>query len=173
LGFIGQGSNSSAAFFLFGGVLFPALFFVGLATFVRVLQATGEDLLYARGINRIRHFYEELAPQMRDYFILSSHDDIVGVLGNMSVTPSRWQLLFTGAGMVAVINSVIVGVLVGVVITNLVGLGLAFKVGCGVGTFVVSVLVHHRYQEVTLRRADQHIPVLFPSNAEDERLQIE
>jgi hypothetical protein len=170
LGFFGQGSNRAMAFFLFAGVLFPVLLFVGLATFIRVLQATREDLLYARGINRIRHFYQELAPQMRDYFILSAHDDISGVLGNMGLAPSRWQLLFTGAGMVAVINSVIAGVLVGVVITQFVGLDLLFEVVCGVGTFLVSVLIHHHFLEATLRQADQHMPVLFPSNAEDKQL---
>src|SRR5262245_9480747 len=75
LGFIGQGSGSEELFYLFGLVLFPSLLFLGLATFARVLQSSIEDFLYARGINRIRHFYIELVPQMQDYFILSSNDD--------------------------------------------------------------------------------------------------
>lgn len=171
LGFIGQTPDNANAFVLFGAVLFPVLLFIGIATFVRVLQATGEDLLYGRGINRIRHFYQELAPQMAGYFILSAHDDIAGVLGNMSLKPSPWQLLFTGAGMVAVINSVIAGVVVGVVIVQLIGLGLLLKITCGAIAFLASLLFHLWYQQTILNRADQHIPVLFPSGAKDRQAQ--
>jgi hypothetical protein len=172
LGFLGQGPTRSTAFFLFGAVLFPALFFVGLATFIRVLQATREDLLYARGINRIRHFYTELAPQLQTYLILSAHDDIVGVFRNMGLTPSRWQFVFTGAGMVAVINSVIAGVVVGMLITQVVALGLPIEVGGGIGMFLVSTLIHYRHLEATLRQADQQIVVRFPSTLEDKQIEL-
>ncbi|HEX3215024.1 MAG TPA: hypothetical protein VH016_20840, partial [Actinomycetota bacterium] len=37
----------------------PAVFFLGLVTYVRVLQSSIEDILYARAINRIRHYYTE------------------------------------------------------------------------------------------------------------------
>ena len=173
LGFLGQGATQTTAFFLFGAVLFPALFFVGLATFIRVLQATREDLLYARGINRIRHFYTELAPQLQTYLILSAHDDITGVFRNMSLTPSRWQFVFTGAGMVAVINSVIAGVVVGMLITQVVDLGLPIEVGAGIGMFMVSTIIHYRYLESTLRQADQQLPVRFPSTEEDKRIEMD
>jgi hypothetical protein len=166
LGFLGQGATGTTAFFLFGAVLFPALFFIGLATFIRVLQTTREDLLYARGINRIRHFYLELAPQLQTYLILSPHDDIAGVFKNMSLTPSRWQFVFTGAGMVAVITSVLAGVVVGMLITQVVDLGLPIEVGAGIGMFLISTLIHYRYLEATLRRADQQLAVRFPSTGE-------
>jgi hypothetical protein len=172
LGFLGQGATGTTAFFLFGAVLFPALFFVGLATFIRVLQATREDLLYARGINRIRHFYLELAPQLQTYLILSPHDDIMGVFRNMGLTPSRWQFVFTGAGMVAVINSVIAGVVVGMLITQVIALDLPIQVGAGIGTFLVSTIIHYRYLEATLRHADQQIPVRFPTTVEDKQIEM-
>jgi hypothetical protein len=37
----------------------PTLFFMGLITFERVLQSGSADVIYARGINRIRHLYLE------------------------------------------------------------------------------------------------------------------
>ncbi len=69
-------------------MLFPLLFFLGLVSFERVLQSAIEDIVCARGMNRIRHLYVELAPQVKDYFILSIHDDEAGAHGNMSMQMS-------------------------------------------------------------------------------------
>ena len=76
LAFIGQASGLSEGFFLFGLVLFPSLLFLGIFTFKRVLQTAVEDIIYARGINRIRHYYVELAPEVRRYFAHAIHDDL-------------------------------------------------------------------------------------------------
>jgi hypothetical protein len=65
LAFIGQVSHLGTAFFVFSLVLFPSLFFMGLVTFVWVVQATDTIIIYGRGINRIRHLYLEYAPQMQ------------------------------------------------------------------------------------------------------------
>src|SRR5260370_32071759 len=86
---------------------------MGLPTFERVLQAGAADLIYASGINRIRHLYLEYAPQMQPYFILSTHDDREGILGHEAMALSWWQVFFNIAGMIAVINSVLAGSFVG------------------------------------------------------------
>src|SRR5215813_8426692 len=106
-----MGAGVGHAFYLFGLVLFPSLAFLGLVTFERVLQSGIEDLRYARGINRIRHLYQEHAPEMRPYFVLSADDDEVGVMGNAAMHWGGWggggQIFLSTAGMIAVINSVI------------------------------------------------------------------
>jgi hypothetical protein len=91
----------------------------------------------------------------------------------MSLTPSRWQFVFTGAGMVAVINSMIAGVVVGMLLTQMVDLGLPIEVGAGIGMFLVSTLIHYRYLEATLRQADRRLPVRFPSTAEEKRIEMD
>ena len=68
-----------------------------------------EDLFYGRAVNRIRGYYVEHAGTEARYFMLSTHDDAVGVLSNMGLTPSRWQLYLTAASAVAVVNSVVGG----------------------------------------------------------------
>jgi hypothetical protein len=90
LAFVGQLSNLGTALFVFSLVVIPTLFFMGLITFERLLQANSASLTYARGINRIRHLYLEYAPQMQPYFILSSHDDARGILADMGVTHLGW-----------------------------------------------------------------------------------
>ena len=78
MAFIGQVSGMNDAFFVFGLVLFPSLIFLGFVTFDRVLQTALEDWIYASEINRIRHYYAEIAPEMKRYFIQSTHDDAPG-----------------------------------------------------------------------------------------------
>ena len=90
LAFVGSLSRSGTglgeAFYAFALVLLPSLMFLGIVTFERVLQSAIEDTFYARGINRIRHLYQEQAPEMLPYFILSAHDDDAGVMGNMAMS---------------------------------------------------------------------------------------
>ncbi len=62
LAFVAQLSHFGTAFFVFSLVAIPTLFFIGLITFERMLQANSATLKYARGMNRIRHLYLEYAP---------------------------------------------------------------------------------------------------------------
>jgi hypothetical protein len=172
LAFVGGLSRSGAgvgqAFYLFGLVLFPSLAFLGLVTFERVLQSGLEDLLYARGINRIRHLYQEHAPQMRPYFILSAHDDEAGVMGNAAMHSGIWQTFLSTAGMIAVINSVIVGAFVGLLLSALpAALPLGVLVGVGVAVFLVTVFLYQRHQWLQGRRNLGALRARFPSRAED------
>jgi len=61
LALVGQISHLGTAFFMFSLVVLPTLLFMGLITFERVLQSGSADIIYARGINRIRHLYLEYA----------------------------------------------------------------------------------------------------------------
>jgi len=167
LAFIGQASHLGTAFDVFALVLFPTLFLLGGFTFRRVLQSAVEDFFLALGINRIRHFYLEVAPELSEYFMLSTHDDQAGVMANMAVRPSRWQLFLTTAGMVAVINSVLAGVFGAVVVEVLGPRTLALPTAVGIALFCLSVFAHQRYQLVAfLGVSSEHHP-LFPSPPEN------
>ena len=48
LAFVGQISHLGTDFFIFGLVLFPSLFFMGLVTFEWVLQATNTIIIWER-----------------------------------------------------------------------------------------------------------------------------
>jgi hypothetical protein len=162
LAFIGQISRLGTAFFVFSLVLFPSLFFMGLVTFERVIQSTYAVIVYARGINRIRHLYVEYAPQMQPYFILSSHDDSESVVSSLGVRVSWWQIFLIAPGILAVINSVIAGVFVGLLLYALFTLPLLACTSAGVVTFLVSVVILQRYHWKRFKQTEQ-IPVLFPS----------
>jgi hypothetical protein len=164
LAFIGQVSGMGEAFFLFGLVLFPSLFFLGIVTFDRVLQTALEDWVYACEINRIRHYYVELAPEIKRYFIQSTHDDKPGALQGIGINPSKWQHFLTSAGMVAVINSVLAGVFAGMLFRFAFSLPIYTAAGSGLAVFVVSVVVLQRYQLNKFALVESRLKMLFPSD---------
>jgi hypothetical protein len=88
LGFIGQISTVGDTFTVFALTVLPTLYVLGLFTFVRLVQSVAEDFQYGRAINRIRHHYLELAGDKAHLFMMSAHDDAIGVLANMGVKHS-------------------------------------------------------------------------------------
>ncbi len=163
LAFVGQISHLGMAFFVFSLVIIAALFVMALITFERVLESSNTDFIYTRGINRIRHLYLEYAPQMQPYFILSSHDDPGGKLEDLGVMhPSRWQVFFSMAGMVAMITSVLAGSFVGLLLAAFT-LPLAVTTSAGVVTFLVSISLHQRYQWRQWMQLGRDLPAVFPS----------
>jgi hypothetical protein len=61
LGFVSQVSAGGELFQLFALTVLPTLFFLGLSPFARLVQSSIEDVLHGRAINRIRHYYREMA----------------------------------------------------------------------------------------------------------------
>lgn len=166
LAFIGQISHLGGVFFIFALALFPSLLFLGLVTFERVLQSAIEDIVCMRGMNRLRHFYVELAPQIKDYFILSINDDEIGVHGNICMPKLWWQLFLTTAGMIAAINSILAGAFAGLLIYHFFASPLLLCLSVAIVIFLVVLVAHQRYQWGVWRREERCLNVLFPSEGE-------
>jgi hypothetical protein len=166
LGFIGQASRMGETFLIFAFVLLPTLLFLGLVIFERLLQSAIEDTLYARGINRIRHFYLERAPATQPYFVLSDRDDNAGVMGNMGIERSNLQVLLTNAGMISVVNGVIAGVLVGLALHTALSFSTTLSAISGGVAALGLVFVQTRYQFGQWAKNDRRLTVMFPSDPE-------
>jgi hypothetical protein len=168
LAFIGQISEMGSAFFVFALILLPSLIFIGLVTFVRVNQTGTEDMVAARGINRIRHYYAEVAPATEQYFILSTHDDMVGYVQNFGGQVSIWQMFLSTAGLVSVINSILTAVFVGLLAMFLLRASPLLCILAGVVVFLVSVALYTRYQHRDWVENEKHLKILFPSDEQVE-----
>lgn len=162
LSFIGQMSELGTAFFAFALILFPAVLFIGVVTFARVLQTAVEDGISALGMARIRHYMMETAPHIKPYFVGATNDDIAAMQKSLGANRGSWQLFLTTAGMVSVVNSLIVGVLVGLVALML-SAAVVITVVIGMVVFIVSMVLHTRYQIARWRVVDRDFPPLFPS----------
>ena len=165
LGFLAQISEVGDAFDVFSLTVLPTLYVLGLFTFVRLVETTVEDFLYGRAINRIRHHYLELAGGQAQLFMLSAHDDAMGVLANMGLRPSRWQTWFTVASMVAVINSVVGGSAVAIAVGAIADAPLGVSAGIGGVAAIASILALRRHERRMIE-ASGHEGVLFPTPGE-------
>ena len=162
LGFVAQISATGDTFRVFALVVLPTLFVLGVFTFVRLADSAVEDLFYGRAINRIRSYYHQLAGPEARYFMLLPYDDVPAVLRNMGLTPSGWQLYFTSASAIAVVNSVVGGAALAIAcwVAFDASLGTAAVVGC---VFAIASVAAHVYW--LRRRLERGVAadVLFPS----------
>jgi len=150
LAFVGQMSRLGAAFYAFALILLPVLAFVGIVTFVRLVQSSIEDLAYANRIARLRSFYLQVAPALEPY--------LVAVLGTRSAAPlppSAWQLTLTAAGMVAVINSVVVAACASLVLEAAGVHSLAIPIALGAVIGAAAFTLHERHHR---RARDAYSP---------------
>ena len=69
LAFIGQMSRLGAAFYAFALILLPVLVFVGLVTFLRLVQSSLEDIAFAHRIALLRDLYLRLSPELEPYVL--------------------------------------------------------------------------------------------------------
>jgi hypothetical protein len=167
LAFVAQISGMGETFLAFALVIFPTLLFLGIATYVRLLQTAMADILYLRGINRIRHFYTEIAPKSQPYFILSIFDDRSGVIDALGIKRSPWQGIFSISGVVATVNSVLAGVFAGLLASLLENQAIGFPLLIGFLTLAISFFLHLHNQQKTYARFLRNNKVLFPSDQDD------
>jgi hypothetical protein len=164
LGFASQVSEGGDVFQLFSLAALPTLYFLGLFTFVRLVESSVEDVIYGRAINRIRH-YLELAGEEARYFMMSGNDDVPGVLANMGLgTGSRWQLFFTTASAVSVVNGMVGGSCVAILLGVTLDLPLAVAAVAGAAFVVASVALYQRYDLSHHVQAAERRDALFPSS---------
>jgi hypothetical protein len=163
LGFIAQISSVGDAFDVFALTVLPTLFALGVFTFVRTVESSVEDILYGRAINRIRAYYLEQAGPEARWFVMGGHDDALGVITNMGLTPSRWRLYFTVSNMIATVNSVVGGSAVALAVGRLLDAPLGVAAAVGAVVAVGSFLMHRRWDRLLHERSGGHRDSLFPS----------
>jgi hypothetical protein len=129
-----------------------------------VLQSSVEDILYARAINRIRHYYTELDPARAHYFLLSGRDDVRGALQNMYLRDSWTQFLFTLPSAVAVINGLLAGVTVALAVVLSTGAPLPVTVLAGTASGTTVLALHLVYQVRRFASMKVGIEAVFPSS---------
>jgi hypothetical protein len=165
LGFVSQVSGGGSEIFqLFALTVLPTVFLLGLFTFVRLVQSSVEDILYGRAINRIRQYYLQLAGDDARYFMMSGHDDPLGVITNMGVSAaSRWQLFFTSSSAVAVVNSVVGAGALAILLGVTFDLPLSVAAVAGVAILLASIAFHVRFDRRHHEQLGGHREVLFPT----------
>src|SRR5690349_20645475 len=66
-------------------LMLPTALLVALPTVIRISDANIEDIGLVIGMNRLRHAYLELAPELEPYLMTAQHDDLAGVMQTFSL----------------------------------------------------------------------------------------
>jgi hypothetical protein len=170
LALVGQATDFGTGFVVFALVLLPVAYFLGVATVVRLGQVNWEDAVWVQGMNRIRHAYLEIAPELEPYFVTSKYDDELGVLQSsvaMRELPPKTQLFVAVPGVVAVIDSAVAGAIAGIAAIGL-DLGTAGALALGGAAFLVSLSAFFAYGRREIAKGPTDMMPMFPAPSSDE-----
>jgi ribose/xylose/arabinose/galactoside ABC-type transport system permease subunit len=110
----------------------------------------------------VRTFYVALAPELEQYLLFPRAPPADG----RRLEPSGWQLSLTTAGMVAVVNSLVIGASAGLVLAALGDGPLAVTLGVGAFVAVLALAVHRGHHR---RALDAYDPEAIDRFATEER----
>jgi hypothetical protein len=148
-----------------GLVILVGLFLLGFITFRRTIETDINMKIYARGLNRIRRYFVQLDPDLREYLLLPISDDQPR-FGTLGWLPSGGQF-FSLESMVAVINSTIATVAVSAFARGILELE-NLQVGIDILTFLVVCGAHYRYMSNRFKKAENQAEnqpgIRFPSH---------
>ena len=121
----------------------PALFVLGELTFAAMWHNTVENLVLLRKMQAIRGYYRGLVPEASQFFDPPEADALhQAALGTVGLRVAPLQLLFTGASVVAAINSIL-----GLLAARQGQLGDSVAVVVGLAVAVILFGLHLLYQQ--------------------------
>ncbi len=168
LALVAQATQFGDGFVAFALVLLPVVYFLGIATVVRLGQVNWEDAVWVQGMNRIRNAYLELAPELEPYFVTSRYDDGRGILQSsmaMRDWPGWTQAFVAVPGVVAVVDSVVREAVGGIAVIG-VDWGTAAALAVGAAVFAVSLLGFVTWGRRKMGRGRKTLSPLFPTTPE-------
>lgn len=85
LALVAQAAHFSEAFYAVAVFMLAVVFFTGIATIRRLMMLNRDDYHMVVGMNRLRHGYFDLHPELEPYFVTGSHDDLRGALKTLGL----------------------------------------------------------------------------------------
>jgi uncharacterized membrane protein YeaQ/YmgE (transglycosylase-associated protein family) len=164
LSLVANATGFGRDFRMFALLVLPVVLLVGVGTYFRLVEADIEDAWLVIGMNRLRHAYLELAPELEPYFVASHHDDAPGMLQTYSFR-SRVGLTHWLSGspvIVGIIDAVVTGVLTAV-ICQAVGAGVLLRTVAGVAAAIAAGVVLGTLGLRKVRQVSRDYRPRFPS----------
>jgi hypothetical protein len=147
LALVAQADHFGPTFISVAIFMLLVVLFTGVATIVRLMALNRDDYRWVVGMNRIRHAYIEMHPELEPHFVTSPYDDLPGALQTLGINVLAGPLLGsighgyqTLPGMLSVIVSAVAGA-IGALAAVAAGAPAAGVVIAGAATFVVVLVV--------------------------------
>jgi hypothetical protein len=169
LALIAQAAHFGPMFIQAAALILSVVLVVGILTVARLLSINEQDVRWTAAMNRLRHAYLELHPDLAPYFVTGSTDDPAGVAASLgsSVVPRgpAGQLMHGSTSLPGA-----VGVLVSVIAAVVGGLIAIASQAPAVGVTAVALLAFvvtawglTIYARRTFASYMARIPVAFPT----------
>ena len=149
----------------FVAAVLPAVFLLGEFTFAALVRNTLENLVLLRQMQRIRGYYRTLVPEADQFFGQAAEDErFSAAMATVGLRARPAGMLFTGASVVAAINSMVGGVGLALLTTKVARLTTGAALAVGITAAVVLFGLHLLYQQ---QRATDRVlrPPAQPSSA--------
>jgi len=169
LALVAQVSRFGPAFIAIAIPLLSVVVFTGVSTIGRLMQLNGDDFRWVIGMNRLRHAYLELHPELEPYFTAGHSDDLAGALQTIGYpTISRRRVgsllhtLLVLPGMLSVIVASVVGA-IGALAALAIGLPPLGVILLAAAAFVIALVSLISWGRRGLRRPDPSLAPRFRS----------
>lgn len=170
LALVAQADHFGTTFIAIAIPLLAIVAYAGVATISRLTTLNRDDYRWVVGMNRLRHAYLELHPELEPHFIASPYDDYRGALRTLGVDQSEgsdggWSVLHliqTLPGMLTVIVAAVVGAIAALAAVAL-GLPPLVAVVAAAVAFVLVVAVLGIWGQRSAYRMSPSLEPRFPT----------
>ncbi|MGZ6372771.1 MAG: hypothetical protein ACXWL8_05180, partial [Candidatus Limnocylindria bacterium] len=126
----------------------PVVLFVGVATYVRLLEINNEDYVWVRGMNRLRGAYLEIEPELARHFVTGTTEEAAAIyqtFGSLPDEPGSFDSgLFHGfvttPTTIAFVDATLAAVLAAVIAVQVTN-GMEPAAVIGIAAFLVSAVI--------------------------------
>ncbi len=164
LALVAQADHFGAIFISIAIPLLALVMFAGIITVSRLTALNGDDYRWVIGMNRLRHAYVDLHPELEQYFITSPYDDLPGALQTLGIDVTAGRRLGsifhvpqTLPGMLTVIVAAVAGA-IGALVIPPVAIALA-----AAAVFVLALVSMGIWNRRSIKRSPPSLEPRFPS----------
>jgi hypothetical protein len=169
LALVAQADHFGAIFISIAIPLLALVMFAGIITISRLTVLNGDDYRWVIGMNRLRHAYVELHPELEQYFVASPYDDLPGALQTLGIDVTAGRRLGsifhvpqTLPGMLTVIVAAVGGAIGALGALALVIPPLAIGLAAA-AVFVLALVLMGIWNRRSIRRLPPSLEPRFPS----------
>ena len=169
LALVAQADRFGPTFISIAILMLAVVLFAGIATIARLMSLNRDDYRWVIGMNRLRHAYLEMHPELESVFVTSPYDDVPGALRTfgINVTAGRrlgsaLHVFQTLPGMLAVIVAAVAGA-IGALVSLAFGAPRLVAVLAAAAVFVLAVLLMGAWSRRSFGREDSSLAPRFPS----------
>jgi hypothetical protein len=169
LALVAQADRFGPTFIAIAIFVLAVVLFAGVATIGRLMQLNADDFRWVIAMNRIRHAYLEMHPELGPHFMASPYDDVPGALQTLGVdvtagrrVGSALHVFQTLPGMLSVIVAAVAGAIAALAAIAFAAPPLGVTLA-GVVVFVLAVVVLGMWGRRSVRRSDPSLQPRFPS----------